>query len=43
MYTYIILNISAKVRIEKKSFLNIIRILWIIILKNRYGEWTVDR
>lgn len=36
-------NISAKVRIEKKSFLNIIRVLWIIILKNRYGEWTVDR
>jgi hypothetical protein len=43
MYTYIILNISTKVMVEKKSNFIIIRISWIIILKNRYGEWTVDR
>lgn len=43
MYTYKILNISTKVMVEKKSNFIIIKVLWIIILKNRYGEWTVDR
>ncbi len=43
MYTYIILNISTKMMVEKISNFIIIRVLWIIIHKNRYGEWTVDR